>query len=122
MGTSPRGTQIQATATTNSGSAITATLPGLYGSTTSIIGFDVTLGEAASAATVIVTITGIVTADGSNTLNYVLSASTTGQGGASIRLPNAIPAAAGDTAIVVSLPAIGGGSAENAINVYGYQG
>ncbi len=117
-----QGRLIQATAWTALGAALTASLPAKKGQRVSIIGFDVTLGVATAAATVMVTVTGVTTEDGSNQLNFALSASTTNQGGAAIRFPEPIPAASDDGAIQVQVPAVGGGAAQNAVNVYGARG
>jgi hypothetical protein len=104
------GANQEKSTTTAIGAAITAVLTDTGGEQTFITGFDVTLGIAAAAATVDVTVTGIA-----NPLNYEITAETTGESILSIRFPQPLPGAA----ITVSLPAVGGAAAANAITVFG---
>jgi hypothetical protein len=104
------GSNQEKSTSTAIGAAIAVVLTDTAGEQTYITGFDVTLGIAAAAATVDVTVTGLT-----NPLNYEITAETTGEVTLSIRFPTPLPG----TAITVSLPAVGGAAAANAVTVYG---
>ena len=105
-------------ATTAVGGAISTTIPaGAAGVFSYLTGFDITTGIAAAAATVLATIAGLA-----NTLNYSVSANTTGSGTVlSVRFKDPLKASAAAQAITISLPAIGGAAAVNSISAYGFQ-
>lgn len=96
--------------TTATGTQITAALTDTAGEQTFITGIDITLGVAAAAATVTATVTGLA-----NPLSFDVTAETSGIATYSYRFPQPIPGAA----ITLTLPAVGGGAAANAINIYG---
>lgn len=100
---------------TATGAIITATLTATAATRAFITGFDVTLGVAGLLATVTVTVTGLT-----NQLNFVIVGTTGQTDELSIRFPVPIPASALNTSIVVTLPAIGGGAAVNAVCAYGF--
>lgn len=104
------GSNQEKSVSTAVGAAISVVLTDTAGEQTSISGFDVTLGVAAAVATVDVTVTGLT-----NPLNYEVTTSTTGQTILSIRYPTPLPG----SVITVSLPAVGGAAAANAITAYG---
>ena len=107
--------QTETSATTAAGASINATVPAVAGKTSWITGFDVTLGTGTAAAGT-VTVTGLA-----NQLNYVVATPAAGANVYSIRFAQPIPASAVNAAITVTVPAIGGASAVNAVNVFGYQ-
>jgi len=97
-----------------------ATLAGAAGKTTYITGFQVTSTGATLGFPVLVTVTGVV----SGTITYVYAAIA----GALlinqplvIALPMAVPASAANTAIVVTLPALGAGNTNASVAAQGYQ-
>jgi len=104
------GANQEKSASTVVGAAISVTLTDTAGEQTFITGFDVTLGIAAAAAAGVVTVTGLT-----NQLNYDVEVSTTQTTTLSIRFPQPLPGAA----ITVSVPAIGGAAANNAVQAYG---
>src|ERR1700733_5996813 len=106
-------TQVLANNNTNTGAAITATLPDVAGKQTFLTGFDVVLGVPAAAAAVSVSINGATGGAPAYTIEDVA-----GVGAVfSIRFPGPLPGAA----LGVTVAAAGGGAAVNSVNVYGYQ-
>lgn len=104
------GSNQEKSSSTLVGAAITAVLSDTAGEQTFITGFDVTLGIAAAAAQVEITVTGLT-----NALTYEMTAETTGESILSIRFPSPLPGAV----ITVSVPAVGGAAAHNSVVVYG---
>lgn len=92
------------------GAAITAVLSDTAGEQTFITGFDVSLGIGAAAAPAQITVTGLT-----NPLTYDMEVSTTAAQLLSIRFPQPLPG----SAITVSVPAVGGAAANNAVTAYG---
>lgn len=96
----------------------TATLPAVAGRTNWLAGFDVTFSGATAAAVVLVTVTGPT-----NALSFVLTVpagATTAGAPLQVRLPRPVPAAAVNTAIVVTVPALGAGNTNCVVNAYGF--
>lgn len=84
-----------------------------------ITGFDVTSSGSTNPAVVTVTVSG--TSGGVLTYIYATVAGvTTLNAPLSIRFPSPIPAAAGNTAIVVSMGSLGAGNTNACITAYGY--
>lgn len=87
---------------------------------TYISGFEVTAGGATAAATVNVTVTGVI----GGTMTYSFSAAT-GVDAPSpplvVEFNPPLQASALNTAIVVSMPTLGAGNAHAAINAHGFQ-
>lgn len=104
------GANQEKSSSTAAGAAITAVLTDTAGEQTFITGFDVTLGVGAAAAVADITVTGIT-----NPLTYDMEVSTTVASTLSIRFPQPLPGAA----ITVSVPAVGGAAANNAVTAYG---
>jgi hypothetical protein len=99
--------------------AAVATLPNVAGKTTYITGLEVTASGATAGLAVTVTVAGPTT-----TLNYTFTFPTGATVGAAplvIELPEAIPASAVNTAIVVTLPASGAGGTNATVVAHGYQ-
>jgi len=104
------GSNQEVSSSTAVGAAITAVLADTAGEQTFITGFDVTLGIGAAAAAATITVTGIT-----NPLSYDMEVSTTQAQLLSIRFPQPLPG----VAITVSVPAVGGVAATNAVTAYG---
>jgi hypothetical protein len=113
-------TSISASSGNVAAGVATATLAAAAGKTTYIAGFTCTSGGATAAATVNVTV--------SNTIGGTLTFNHGAQAGAGV--PSAplvvifdppIPANALNTAIAVSMPSLGAGNTNAAVNAWGYQ-
>lgn len=114
-------TAITASSASVANASAVATLAGTSGKTTYICGFHITSGGSTGAALVTPTITGTIT----GTLNFTYATV------AGVTLGNApllqnmggvcIPASATNTAIVVTLPALGAGNTNATVNAWGFQ-
>jgi len=97
-----------------------ATLAGAAGKTTYISGFEITGGGATAAALVSATVAGLL----GGTATYTYGAVT---GAAAVNAPLVVvftpplPASAVNTAIVVTLPALGAGNTNAAVVAHGYR-
>lgn len=97
-----------------------ATLAGAASKTTYITGFVITAAGATAGACVNATITGTI----STTLTFTYCVPTGAAVGASplvVTLDTPIPASAANTAIVLTLPALGAGNTNASVNAFGYQ-
>lgn len=97
-----------------------ATLAGAASKTTYITGFEITAAGATVGAAVTATVTGTI----SGTLSYTFTAPAGSVLNATpllVAFPIAIPASATNTAIVVSLPALGAGNVNATTVAHGYQ-
>lgn len=97
-----------------------ATLAGTSAKTTYITGFEVTAGGATAGALVTVTVVGTI----SGTLSYTFATPTGATIGASpliVEFSTPIPASTTNTAIVVTLPALGSGNTNATVVAHGYQ-
>lgn len=97
-----------------------ATLAGVSAKTTYITGFEITAAGATVGAVVVVTVVGVIT----TTLSYIFTAPTGATVGAQpliVEFPVPIPASAVNTAIVVTLPALGAGNTNAAVVAHGFQ-
>ncbi|RUV16965.1 MULTISPECIES: hypothetical protein [unclassified Mesorhizobium] len=100
--------------------AAVATLPGVVGQTTYITGFEITAGGATAAALVAATLSGIV----GGTATYIFAAPAGVAVGAAplvVQFAQPIPASAANTAIVLTLPALGAGNTNAAVVAHGFQ-
>lgn len=96
-----------------------ATLPAVAGKTTYITGFEITGAGATAAAVVLATLAGLV----GGMATYVVVApagATTGITMMVVSFPMAIPASAVNTAITLTLPALGAGNTNAAVTVHGF--
>lgn len=97
-----------------------ATLAGAASLTTYITGFQCTPGGATAAALVIVTVAGVIT----GTMSYIAGApagvAVMGQP-LIVQFPTPVPASAVNTAIVVTMPALGGGNTNAACSAQGFR-
>ena len=114
-----------ATALTNSSGNVAnasavATLAGTSSKTTYITGFEITSGGATAASLVSVTVTGTIS--GTLTYTYGVPAGATASATPLIvELSTPIPASATNTAIAVTLPALGAGNTNATVVAHGYQ-
>lgn len=112
----PQGSQPVTNSATGTTAAVVATLPASQTRTTYICGFIITSGGTSAALVGNATVTGTI----SGTLNFTYVDVATGQGILGIAFPQCIPGSAVNTAIVVSSPAGGAGTAA-ATTAWGYQ-
>jgi hypothetical protein len=97
-----------------------ATLAGAAAKTTYICGFVITSAGSTAAAVVSPTITGTIS--GTLTFSYATVAGATLQNATlSIAFPRCIPASATNTAVVVTLPALGAGNTNATVIAWGYR-
>jgi hypothetical protein len=108
--------------TVASNTSMTVSLAAASGKLNYIEGFDLTGGDCTVATTKLITITGTA-----NQLNYLYFQQPTSSTvafqppGLSVRFPEPIPASASNTAITVTVPALGAGSDSIALTVFGVQ-
>lgn len=100
--------------------AATATLAAAVGKTTYISGFEVTGGGATAAALVLATITGLLGGTATYTVSVVAGAAA-GNPALVVEFAPPLPASAVNTAIVVSVPALGVGSTNSCVVAHGFQ-
>lgn len=101
-------------------SSAAATLAGAVGATTYISGFVCTAGGATAGSVVTVTVTGTT----GGTMSYTFAAPTGAAVGASplvVQFPRAVPASATNTAIVVTMPALGAGNTNATVSATGFR-
>lgn len=98
---------------------ITATLPAVVGKTNYVTGFEITGGGATAAALVVATLAGVL----GGTISYVFgvpAGATVACAPLIVEFLFPIPAAALNTAIVLTLPALGAGSTNAAVSLHGF--
>lgn len=113
------GTPVSGDSGNVANAAATATLPAAVGKTTYLDGLCIAALGATAGAIVLVTITGPA-----NTINYafaVPTGATVAQAPFEVELLAPIPAAAPNTAIVATLPALGAGNTAARITTHGRQ-
>lgn len=113
-------TPISASSANVANASAVATLAGVASKTTFICGFTISSGGATGATLVTPTVVGTIT----GTLNYTYGA----VAGATLANPSlpvsmwpCVPASAVNTAIVVTLPALGAGNTNATVNAWGFQ-
>lgn len=96
-----------------------AALPAVAGKTNYVTGFDISNGGATALLDVLATLAGLV---GGVTLTYVATALTAAGGASSrqVQFTPPLPANAINTAITLTVPALGVGNAQSVANIYGY--
>jgi len=120
IGLHPAGaTPLAASSGNVANSSAAAALAASSGKRTYIAGFTATFAGATAGANAIVTVTGT-----SSTLSFIVTAPT----GAAVAgtplvvsFPYPIPASADNTAITVTMPALGSGNTHAAVTAYGFQ-
>ena len=98
-----------------------ATLAAAAGRTTYLSGLTITGSGSTLGGVVLATVTGLI---GGATATYVVAVPTgviVGVTPLVLRFDPPIPASAANTAIVVTLPALGGGNSNASVNAFGYQ-
>ena len=119
---SPADTTTHVTASSGNvaNASAAATLAAAAAKTTWITGFAITASGATVGSVVTATVTGAIT----GTLSFTFAVPTGATVGATplvVNLANAIPASAVNTAIVVTLPALGSGNTNAAVSAWGFQ-
>lgn len=121
MSAYPAGaTAITASSANVANASAVATLSGVALKTTYICGANITSGGSTAAALVTPTVVGTIT----GTLNFTyatVAGATLGNTPLSLRFSPCVPASAVNTAIVVTLPALGAGNTNATVNAHGYQ-
>lgn len=97
-----------------------ATLPGVAGKTTYISGFEITGGGATAAALVQATVAGLIGGTATYIVGVVAGAAVANTP-LMVRFDPAIPASAVNTAIAVTVPALGAGNTNSTVVAHGYQ-
>jgi len=100
--------------------AAVATLAAVAGKTTYIDGFVITGTGATAAGVVEATLTGLL----GGTMTFIIAVPAgvnTGLTPLVVNFPKPLPASAVDTAIVLTLPALGSGNTNAAVNAHGFQ-
>lgn len=97
-----------------------ATLSAAAAKTTYISGFEITGGGATAASLVLATITGLLGGTATYTVAAVAGAAL-GNVPLMVELNPALPASAVNTAIVVSVPALGAGNTNSCVVAHGFQ-
>ncbi len=113
-------TQITASSGSVANANAVATLAAVAGKTTYIDGFTCTASGATAASVVTVTVTGVL----GGTMTFIFTApagATLGATTLNVRFAAPIPASAANTAIVVTLPALGAGNTNAAVVATGFQ-
>lgn len=117
----PQGaTAITAASGNVANASAVATLAGAASKTTYITGFEITGSGATGAAIVVPTVAGSIT----GTLTYiqaVVAGALLGNTPLVVQFDPPIPASAANTAIVVTVPALGVGNTNSAVVAHGYQ-
>lgn len=97
-----------------------ATLAGAAGKTTYVTGLSITGSGATLGSIVLATLAGIIS--GTQTYPYAVAAGVlVGNQSFGLAFDPPIPASAANTAIVLTLPALGGGNTNAAVNLTGYR-
>lgn len=112
------GTAVAASSGDKANAVATATLPAVAGKTNYITGAEITYSGATTGAVFLATLTGVL----GGTQSFVVSVPTGATVGGSpicIKFDPPHPASAANTAIAVSLPALGTGAAHACVNVRG---
>ena len=100
--------------------AAVATLPAVAAKTTYITGFEITGGGATAAALVLATLAGLISGAATYVVGVVAGA-TASNPSIIIQFTSAIPGSAVNTAIVLTLPALGAGNTNAAVVAHGFQ-
>jgi len=113
-------TPISAASGNVANAAAVATLAGAAGLTTYISGFEVTGGGATAAALVAVTVAGLIGGTATYTVGVVAGAAAP-NAALIVSFDPPIPASAVNTAIVVTVPALGVGNTNSTVVAHGYR-
>lgn len=114
------GTPLTASSGNTANAAAVATLPATAGRTNYICGFALNSSGSTGAAVVSPTVVGVVT--GTMTFAYsTVAGATLANASLVVNFGACVPASAPNTAIVVTLPALGAGNTNATANAWGYQ-
>lgn len=114
------GTPVMASSGNVANATATATLPATAGVTNFITGFSITFAGATAASVVVATVTGLL----GGTMSYVIAVpagATVGGQPVAVDLAVPHPASAPNTAITLTLPALGAGNTNAAVGIRGFQ-
>lgn len=117
-GLAARAVQVTVTATGGANAAVVATMPAVPGWVNVIQGYDITGTGATAAALVDITISGLAVAVSHKA---AVPAGVTVLTERNVRFPRGLQATGANTAVSVTLPALGLGSLSATVNVYGYR-
>lgn len=118
-GAPPTGSLVSSSGNVANAAAV-ATLAAAAGKTTYISGFEITGGGATAASLVTATVVGLLGGTASYTIGVVAGA-TAPNSPLVVEFNPPIPASAPNTAIVVTVPALGAGSTNSTVVAHGYQ-
>lgn len=113
-------TQLNASSGNVANASAVATLAAAAGKTNFITGFEITSAGATAASVVLATVTGLL--GGTRTYVYAsVAGATAANQTLSVQFSQPLRASAVNTAIVVTLPALGAGNTNAAVNAQGWQ-
>lgn len=116
----PGSTPVTSSSGNVANAAAVATLPGVAGKTTYITGFSVTGGGATAASLVLATLAGLISGTATYVLGVVAGAAAANPA-FSVQFSRPIPASAANTAVVLTVPALGAGNTNSAVVAHGFQ-
>jgi hypothetical protein len=116
----PRGaTPVTAASGNVANASAAATLAAVSGKTNYVTGFTITAGGSTGAALVSATLTGLL--GGTATYTYATPAgATVGATPLTVKFGIPVPASAANTAITLTLPALGAGNTNAAVSIQGF--
>lgn len=120
LGMPAGATSVNATSGGQANATATATMPAVVGKTNYITGFSITGSGATAAASVTATLVGLM---GGATMNYTVTAvagAALANPALIVSFPTPIPASAANTAITLSVPALGAGNVRSMANIHGF--
>lgn len=111
-------TQFVVPGTNAANASLTRTVDAVVGRVHYVTGFDISIGGATAGSLKLVTLAGLT----GGTQTFVLAVPTGVALGSTlcVRFPQAIPSSAANTAVVLTVPALGAGSTNANANLYGY--
>lgn len=116
----PDATPVNVTSGVQANANAVATMPAVAGKTNYLTGFEITGAGATAAAVVNATLTGLF---GGATMNYtvtVVAGATLANPSIIVSFPTPIPASAPNTAITLTVPALGLGNTNSTANIHGF--
>ena len=120
LGLPAGATSVNATSGVQANATATATMPAVVGKRNYVTGFSITGSGATAAAAVTATLTGLM---GGATMNYTVTA-VAGVALANpsliVSFPKPIPASALNSAITLTVPALGAGNTRSMANIHGF--
>jgi hypothetical protein len=120
LGLPAGATSVNATSGVQANATATASMPAVASKRNYITGFEITGSGATAAAAVTATLTGLM---GGATMNYAVTAvagAALANPSLIVSFPIPIPASAVNTAIDLSVPALGAGNTRSMANIHGF--